>query len=124
MAINWTTTLDSMRSIPGINQDKVSEWGPKLLPLVQRFFGSYREMNPDGCMSHDKQDVIEISDGEDEESGSYLFDETMDYWGENDLDYGEGAGDGESSRFFRGRGGEIDVSSRSSAPYIRKCPQS
>ncbi|KAK3954893.1 putative SGS1 protein [Pseudoneurospora amorphoporcata] len=44
MAIRWTRTLDQMRAIPDINQDKVDLFGAKFIPLVERFYGNYRDM--------------------------------------------------------------------------------
>ncbi|KAA8627794.1 hypothetical protein SMACR_04895 [Sordaria macrospora] len=44
MAIRWTRTLEQMRAIPDINQDKVDLYGAKFIPLVERFYGNYRDM--------------------------------------------------------------------------------
>ncbi|KUI54022.1 ATP-dependent DNA helicase hus2/rqh1 [Cytospora mali] len=48
MAIKWTTTVDRMRHIPGINRDNVDKFGVKFIPLVMRFHGTYREMMGNG----------------------------------------------------------------------------
>lgn len=44
MAIRWTTTLDEMRRIPGINTENVDKYGSKFLPLVKRYHTQYQEM--------------------------------------------------------------------------------
>lgn len=44
MAVSWTTSLDKMSQIPGIQVDKVQEHGPKLLPILRRYHGLYKEM--------------------------------------------------------------------------------
>ena len=44
MAIRWTRTLDQMRAIPDINQDKVDLFGAKFVPIVERYWGNYMEM--------------------------------------------------------------------------------
>ncbi|KAI0008887.1 hypothetical protein F4779DRAFT_584902 [Xylariaceae sp. FL0662B] len=41
MAINWTVSLDEMRSIPGINSDKVERFGKAFLPLIQQYHREY-----------------------------------------------------------------------------------
>ncbi|GFP53802.1 ATP-dependent DNA helicase Q1 [Trichoderma asperellum] len=44
MAINWTTSIDRMSRIPGIDVDRVQEVGPKLIPLLNMYHASYREI--------------------------------------------------------------------------------
>ncbi|KAH6610534.1 hypothetical protein Trco_000554 [Trichoderma cornu-damae] len=44
MAINWTTSIDRMSRIPGIDVDRVKEVGPKLIQLLSTFHTSYREI--------------------------------------------------------------------------------
>lgn len=44
MAINWTTSIDRMSRIPGIDVDRVKEVGPKLIPLLNTYHASYREI--------------------------------------------------------------------------------
>lgn len=44
MAIRWTTTVDQMRSIPGIKNEHVDKFGTKFVPLVLQFYDNYREM--------------------------------------------------------------------------------
>lgn len=48
MAIKWTTTVDKMRRIPGINVDHVDRFGVKFIPLVLRFHDMYCEMMGSG----------------------------------------------------------------------------
>ncbi|ROV99975.1 hypothetical protein VMCG_06279 [Cytospora schulzeri] len=44
MAVRWTTGVDRMRRIPGINTDTVDRFGVKFVPLVLRFRDMYSEM--------------------------------------------------------------------------------
>lgn len=44
MAINWTTSIDRMGRIPGIDADKVREHGPKLLPILHKQYELYKEV--------------------------------------------------------------------------------
>ncbi|KAI0185393.1 hypothetical protein EV127DRAFT_441716 [Xylaria flabelliformis] len=44
MGFRWTTTLDQMRRIPGIDEDTVIRHGSKLLPLIQRYHQQYQEI--------------------------------------------------------------------------------
>ncbi|KAL7787532.1 hypothetical protein V8C37DRAFT_390204 [Trichoderma ceciliae] len=44
MAINWTTSIDRMSRIPGIDVDRVKEVGPKLISLLDMYHTSYREI--------------------------------------------------------------------------------
>lgn len=44
MATRWTTTVDQMRSIPGIKNEHVDKFGTKFVPLVLQFYDNYREM--------------------------------------------------------------------------------
>lgn len=44
MAINWTTSLDSMKRIPGIDVDKVDKVGKKLISILEEYHKLYREI--------------------------------------------------------------------------------
>jgi bloom syndrome protein len=44
MSIQWTTTLDEMRRIPGIRTDLVDKYGAKFIPLVRQFHEQYLSM--------------------------------------------------------------------------------
>ncbi|KAI1736852.1 hypothetical protein F4680DRAFT_430319 [Xylaria scruposa] len=44
MGFQWTTSLDQMRRIPGIDEDMVTRHGNKLLPLIQRYHQQYQEI--------------------------------------------------------------------------------
>lgn len=62
MAIRWTTSLDKMAKIPGIQPDKVKDHGPKLLRILQRYYSGYREaMDPNGFGGNDQEIVDLIS---------------------------------------------------------------
>ncbi|KAI1142832.1 hypothetical protein F5Y05DRAFT_133354 [Hypoxylon sp. FL0543] len=77
MAIRWTVSLDEMRSVPGINIDKVDRYGAKLLPLIQRYRARYQEMtnqtSPKAAAgASGSRNVVEVSsDDEDMEDVEY-----------------------------------------------------
>ena len=69
MAIHWTTSLDQMSRIPGIDPDKVKEHGPKMLAILRRFQAMYKEMmgpGAEGSTSNREQEIVDLisSDGE------------------------------------------------------------
>ncbi|ODA83810.1 hypothetical protein RJ55_02326 [Drechmeria coniospora] len=81
MASNWTTSLDKMSRIPGIDTDKVREHGPRLLPLLRRIHNSYQEMISAHEGSPDDQNIVDlvssdvdIDEGESEVENSHYFD--------------------------------------------------
>jgi bloom syndrome protein len=93
MAINWTTSLEQMSRIPGIDPGKVREHGPKLLVVLRRFHTMYKEMmgpssaGPEvaSSSSHREQldqDIVDLvssdvdmdeDDGEEENVQSHFF---------------------------------------------------
>ncbi|KAM3551043.1 hypothetical protein MY1884_007928 [Beauveria asiatica] len=58
MAINWTTSIERMGRIPGIDGDKVREHGPKLLPLLRKHHEMYVEVTGDGDQS--REDIVDL----------------------------------------------------------------
>ncbi|KAK2471492.1 hypothetical protein H9L39_17723 [Fusarium oxysporum f. sp. albedinis] len=44
MAIQWTTSLDKMSKIPGIQPDKVMIHGPEILLILWRYYSGYRKV--------------------------------------------------------------------------------
>ncbi|KAI0200352.1 hypothetical protein F4808DRAFT_429521 [Astrocystis sublimbata] len=44
MGLRWTTTLDQMRRIPGVDDNMVTRHGNKLIPLIQRYCQQYQEI--------------------------------------------------------------------------------
>jgi bloom syndrome protein len=81
MAVLWTTTLDEMREIPGINKENVDRWGSKLTPLIERFSNFYEgamAMNETDGQDIDTNHRIEIivsSDSEIEDNENDDFDD-------------------------------------------------
>lgn len=91
MAIKWTTTVDKMRRIPGINLDNVDRFGVKFIPLVLRFHNMYSEMMGSGedAMAtipgtagpsntrrgpppqHQQLDVVDLVSDDDEDDDDY-----------------------------------------------------
>jgi len=63
MAIKWTTTLDQMARIPGIDPGKVREHGPRLLPLLRKHYDFYQQtVGVDGESDQDQGEDQEIVD--------------------------------------------------------------
>lgn len=44
MIIRWATTVAKMRRIPGIDAEKVDNYGQKFIPLIKRYHAQYQEM--------------------------------------------------------------------------------
>ncbi|KAI0021570.1 hypothetical protein F4780DRAFT_284127 [Xylariomycetidae sp. FL0641] len=44
MSLSWTLDLNQMRSIPGINVDKVDRYGEMILPLIRHYHRQYQEI--------------------------------------------------------------------------------
>lgn len=42
MMINWTDTLEKMKRIPGTDVDKVTKYGARFLPLINKYHDTYR----------------------------------------------------------------------------------
>ncbi|CAG2003746.1 unnamed protein product [Fusarium graminearum] len=84
MAIQWTTTIEKMRRIPGIDPDKVQEYGPKIIRILQKHYNHYQEaMDPRS--GGGGQDVVDLISSEVEMDDEDAEDE-----------------DGEDSHYFNG----------------------
>ncbi|KAK2136955.1 hypothetical protein NOF04DRAFT_1391327 [Fusarium oxysporum II5] len=84
MAIHWTTSLEKMRRIPSIDPDKVNDYGPRILRILQKHYNHYREaMDPRSGSRN--QDVVDLISSEVEMDDEGLEDE-----------------DGEDSHYFNG----------------------
>jgi bloom syndrome protein len=74
MAIHWTTSPEKMRRIPSIDPDKVNDYGPRILRILQKHYNHYREaMDPrSGSRDQDVVDLIssevEMDDDDDDEA--------------------------------------------------------
>ncbi|KAL2890045.1 Bloom syndrome-like protein [Ceratocystis lukuohia] len=72
MATRWTTTLNAMSKIPGIDKTKVRSHGDKFLPMLRMFREQYETMmDGDGFNEEDIVDLIsdeECDDGGNEDS--------------------------------------------------------
>ncbi|KAF7539016.1 hypothetical protein G7Z17_g12506 [Cylindrodendrum hubeiense] len=65
MAIHWTTSLDKMKRIPGIEPDKVKEHGPKILLILQRHHEMYLEIMGGNAAADDQgQEVVDLISSE------------------------------------------------------------
>lgn len=82
MAINWTTSTEQMMEIPGIEPDKVDEYGPRLLKILKQHHDSYLDIvkKPEpgagpfcGGQQQEVVDLIssdiELDDDEDDDEG-------------------------------------------------------
>ncbi|OAQ98199.1 hypothetical protein LLEC1_02300 [Akanthomyces lecanii] len=58
MALNWTTNIERMGRIPGIDADKVREHGPKLLPLLRKHHEMFLEMT--GEDDENDEDIVDL----------------------------------------------------------------
>lgn len=91
MAINWTININRMGRIPGIDADKVREYGPKLLPILLKRYELYREITG-GTEDHDQVDKqMSHQGGIDLASSDIEFD---------DDEHGEGPSNGGTSHYF------------------------
>jgi bloom syndrome protein len=60
MAIRWTTTLNKMSKIPGIQLNKVMIHGPKILCILRRYYSGYCEvMGPKRSGGND-QEIVDL----------------------------------------------------------------
>ncbi|KAG5749786.1 hypothetical protein H9Q70_007544 [Fusarium xylarioides] len=84
MAIHWTTSPEKMRRIPNIDPDKVNDYGPRILRILQKHYNHYREAMDPRSGSRD-QDVVDLISSEVEMDDEGLEDE-----------------DGEDSHYFNG----------------------
>lgn len=62
MALSWTTNIERMGRIPGIDADKVREHGPKLLPLLRKHHEMYLEMT--GKDDDNDEDIVDLVSSE------------------------------------------------------------
>lgn len=63
MAINWTTTLDKMSQLRGIDRDKVREHGSKFIPTLKKFHATYQEIVNAGAeaqLSDQDQAIVDL----------------------------------------------------------------
>lgn len=70
MAIRWTLNVVAMKNIPGINADRVHEYGKQFIPLVQKYNNMYNErMNEDAerDMDPNHRNVVNLLSDDDEE---------------------------------------------------------
>ncbi|KAF5624195.1 uncharacterized protein FTJAE_10327 [Fusarium tjaetaba] len=84
MAIHWTTSPEKMRRIPSIDPDKINDYGPRILRILQKHYNHYREAMDPRSGSRD-QDVVDLISSEVEMDDEALEDE-----------------DGEDSHYFNG----------------------
>lgn len=71
MAINWTTTIEDMLDINGIDKERVEMFGPRFLPLIERYHDNYESMM--GPMEERDRDgnhqnvIVLVTDDEEED---------------------------------------------------------
>lgn len=101
MAINWTTSLNAMARLPGIDAGKVKEHGPKLLPVLRRLYQQYNEMMGDGgdsgsgSRTRADQNIVDLI------SSDMELDDDDDDIGNHDV--ADEEEDGEDSHYFNAR---------------------
>lgn len=72
MAINWTTTIDEMLEIPGINIEQVERYGNKFIPVIRRFHAQYEDMmgrREERDIDPNHRNVIDVVDLVSDEEG-------------------------------------------------------
>ncbi|KAJ0143393.1 Prefoldin subunit 6 [Fusarium oxysporum f. sp. albedinis] len=60
MAIRWTTSLNKMSKIPGIQPDKVIIHGPDVLRILRRYYSGYREVMDSKCSGSNDQKIVDL----------------------------------------------------------------
>ncbi|RBA11841.1 bloom syndrome protein [Fusarium proliferatum] len=60
MAIRWTTSLNKMSKIPGIQLDKVMIHGPEVLRILRRYYSGYREVMDPKCSGSNDQEIVDL----------------------------------------------------------------
>ncbi|TLD13676.1 uncharacterized protein PgNI_03184 [Pyricularia grisea] len=63
MAVEWTTSLDKMRRISGINKENVTRYGNELLPTLMKYYEFYR--NSMGVGGGGNMDVVDLVSDDD-----------------------------------------------------------
>jgi bloom syndrome protein len=74
MAIHWTTSVEKMRRIPSIDPDKINNYGPRILRILQKHYNHYREAMDPRSGGRD-QDVVDLISSEVEMDDEGLEDE-------------------------------------------------
>ncbi|KAK8049081.1 hypothetical protein PG994_010811 [Apiospora phragmitis] len=86
MVLGWTTDLESMKRIPGIEPSKVSTYGRRFVTLVKRFQERYQSMMGTDIDSPEPQHTMDTS--------------VVDLVSSEDEEMGDFEDDGENSRYF------------------------
>ncbi|KAH7248376.1 hypothetical protein B0J15DRAFT_596567 [Fusarium solani] len=60
MAIRWTTSLNKMSKIPGIQPGKVMDHGPEILRILRRYYSGYREVMDPKCSGGNDQETVDL----------------------------------------------------------------
>ncbi|EXA30017.1 bloom syndrome protein [Fusarium oxysporum f. sp. pisi HDV247] len=74
MAIRWTTSLNKMSKIPGIQLDKVMIHGPEILRILRRYYSGYREVMDPKCSGRSDQEIVDLLSS-DAEMGEDAYEE-------------------------------------------------
>jgi bloom syndrome protein len=74
MAIRWTTSLNKMSKIPGIQLDKVMIHGPEILGILRRYYSGYREVMDPKCSGSNDQEIVDLLSS-DAEMGEDAYEE-------------------------------------------------
>ncbi|KAL5592378.1 hypothetical protein FOBRF1_013404 [Fusarium oxysporum] len=75
MAIRWTTSLNKMSKIPGIQLDKVMIHGPEVLRILRRYYSGYREVMDPKCSGSNDQEIVDLLSSDAEMGGDTYEDE-------------------------------------------------
>ncbi|KAL5592680.1 hypothetical protein FOBRF1_013706 [Fusarium oxysporum] len=74
MAIRWTTSLNKMSKIPGIQLDKVMIHGPEILRILRRYYSGYREVMDPKCSGSNDREIVDLLSS-DAEMGEDAYEE-------------------------------------------------
>ncbi|KAI0459259.1 hypothetical protein F5B21DRAFT_456036 [Xylaria acuta] len=96
MGLQWTTTLDQMRRIPGIDEDMVTRHGNKLLPLIQRYHQQYQEimgLSPEPPAMPHLGEIVDLVTTDDDDDNDDNEDQDMEAIEDDDDDDDEEGGE-------------------------------
>ncbi|KAF4446778.1 bloom syndrome protein [Fusarium austroafricanum] len=74
MAIRWTTSLNKMSKIPGIQLDKVMIHGPEILHILRRYYSGYHKVIDPKCSRSNDQEIVDLLSS-DAEMGKDAYEE-------------------------------------------------
>ncbi|KAI0409669.1 hypothetical protein F4802DRAFT_614319 [Xylaria palmicola] len=102
MGLRWTTTLDQMRRIPGIDEAVVNRHGNTLLPLIQRYHQQHQEImgvSPEPRALPQLGEIVDLVTSDDDDDEDQDIEAIEDDYGDDDDEDDEDSG--EASGYFQ-----------------------